>query len=191
MKRSQQVNLILMASAAVIPLALILADQGAEATGKAFGSLEQCLADGSFTEAECNEAREAAQSLHQDTAPRYNSSPVCEGQHGLGGCAQVQNSGGSYWTPFLAGFFVNQLIDRATSGGWVDRTRPLMRGEDGGLYTPGGFRLGRSSDSGNFTLPKSSVDVKPAPARVQTRTSVAARGGFGSRSSSRGFSFGG
>jgi uncharacterized protein YgiB involved in biofilm formation len=172
-------------------LALILADQGADVTGKAFGSLEQCLADGSFTEAECNGVREAAQSLHQDTAPRYDSSSVCEAQHGFGGCTQAQNSSGSFWTPFLAGFFVNQLIDRATGDGWADRTRPLMRGGDGSLYTPGGFRLGRSSEPGNFKLPKSAVDVQPAPARVQTRTSVAARGGFGARSSGRGFGFGG
>jgi uncharacterized protein YgiB involved in biofilm formation len=108
----------------------------------------------------------------------------CEDVYGPGQCVprQAANGGGSIWGPLIAGFVVGRMMD----GGWGGRG--LYRdGRDGGFYTAGGGRVWTDYSSGRTRIDRSgfdSPDVVRGPQRMQTRSSVISRGGFGGRMSS-------
>lgn len=181
MKRSSSMKLVLMATTALLMAGCT--EESVEVTG--FNDIEQCLASGDFTEADCEQSYAAAKEYHAETAPRYNSFKLCEEQHGVGSCGRPE-SGGDFFTPFLMGYVVSNMLDSSSSRDyrdWESRVRPVYRTSTGGLATSGGYSLSRNTD-GKLEMPKSSVTAKPKAAKVQTRTSVVSRGGFGGRSSS-------
>jgi len=179
-KRSGPLTLLLMASTAIT---LSGCGDDPQTEGHVYRNLEACIADGSFTEADCKAGYEEATRQNEETAPRYDSRALCEQQHGFGNCAEpTHHRRGSFWTPFIAGYFVSQLIDGRPLGGWGNRTRPVYNGSDGYWYTADGSALYRTR-SGRVSVSERSMSARPKPAKVQTRTTVAARGGFGARSS--------
>ncbi|MTH96141.1 DUF1190 domain-containing protein [Roseibium sp. RKSG952] len=181
MKRSRSMKLVLMATTALL-VAGCNSEESVEVTG--FNDLEQCIASGDFTEAECKESYAAAKEYHEKSAPRYDSFKLCEEQHGIGSCGRSE-SGGDFFTPFLMGYVVSNMFSGTThmhdSRDWESRVRPVYRTKAGGLATSSGYSLSRNKD-GQLEMPKSSVTSKPKAAKVQTRTSVVSRGGFGGRS---------
>jgi uncharacterized protein YgiB involved in biofilm formation len=156
----------------------------AEATdGFAYQSLQQCKDKNEVPDAACEAAEKTAVADEAKSA-RWNEQASCEDVYGPGQCVprQAANGGGSIWGPLIAGFVVGRMMD----GGWGGRG--LYRdGRDGGFYTAGGGRVWTDYSSGRTRIDRSgfdSPDVVRGPQRMQTRSSVISRGGFGGRMSS-------
>ncbi|MNE45593.1 hypothetical protein D3C80_1398820 [compost metagenome] len=145
---------------------------------QAYTSLEECRAANDLSDSECDAAQAAAQKAAAETAPRYATQSECEGQWGPSQCQPNQSGGGSFFTPLLTGFIVGQML----SGGGYRGGGPLYRDRDGrysngygGGYTYRDYRTGKTLTNG-----REHGDVaRQAPSRVQSRTTVVSRGGFG------------
>jgi len=142
----------------------------------AYTSLTECKAANDVSDAECDAAHAEAQRQAAANAPRYATREECEGQWGPEQCRPL-NSGGSFFGPLATGFIIGQLLN----GGGYRGGGPLYRDRNdqysngyGGGYLSRDYRTGRGFANRN------DVDLaRPAPARVQSRTSVVSRGGFG------------
>lgn len=179
MKRSRSVRLALMATTAVAVTACDDRQKETEIPVTFYRSVDECVADGKFTETYCRQALEEAREEHEASAPRFTNQELCEEQFGEDMCQPRQQAGGSFWTPFLVGYVVSDVVDRI-SGRHRLHSGPIYYGagrSGRGYYTPTGDRL-RTSSQG-VTLPRRSVEAAPPPARVQSRTRVISRGGFG------------
>jgi uncharacterized protein YgiB involved in biofilm formation len=152
----------------------------------AYQSLQECkdkdeVPDEACETAEKNAAKDDAKSA------RWNDQASCEDVYGEGQCVprQAANGGGSIWGPLIAGFVVGRMLD----GGWGGRG--LYRDwRDGGFYSAGGGRVWTDYSSGRTRIERSgfdSPDVVRPPQRMQTRSSVISRGGFGGRMSSHSY----
>lgn len=186
MKRSGPLNLMLMATTAVV----VAGCDDPQVEGNYYKTVEQCISSGAFAEVECREAFVAGRKIDKDSAPRYVSRQLCEREHGLSDCDQRTGTTGTstYFTPLVSGYFIGQALSGGTNT-WNNRVRPVYpSATQRGSYTSGGGTLYYNSSTRRYSLPQQDLSKPPAPAKVQTRTSVASRGGFGSRSRS---SFGG
>lgn len=157
------------------------ADPGTEAF--AYQTLEACKAAGEVPVAACETAQTAALADDAKSA-RWNDQASCEDVYGEGQCVpRSQAGGGSIWGPLITGFVVGRMLD----GGWGGRG--LYRDwRDGGFYTASGGRVWTDYATGRTRVGRRGFDppdiVRP-PERVQSRTGVISRGGFGGRMSAR------
>lgn len=176
MKRSKSLSLCLMAGSAVA----LSACGDDEVSGKLYSSAEACAAGGIFASDDCHEA--VAEALVHDRAssPRYFNDDLCEEEFGNGFC---ERHDAGYYGPSVHGFFFTHFPDARDGKGQL-KARPYYRTRRGQIYTSSGTRIWLESNGGGRVQKKSMI-AKPVSAKVQTRTSVVARGGFGSRSSSR------
>ncbi len=159
----------------------------------AFRSVNECVASGAFTQAQCTEASNDALQNDAKAAPRFASEGLCEGQFGSGQCLRRNDGGQSFFVPLLTGFMIGRLLD---GGGY--RYHGLYRSrKDDGYYTGSGAWVGGGGYGGRpwaYQVGSLAVSAPSAPAttqRIQTRSSVVSRGGFGGRASSRGGGWGG
>lgn len=138
-----------------------------------YQSVEACIAAGVQDEPTCRAEFGKAKAVHEEVAPRYQTSSNCYADYGRDRC--YRSSTGSYWLPFMAGYM---LAPRGSAAGIF--SQPLYRPSRAPdrFYTSGGVSTGSVSSSGRAQVAKSQT-VRP---RVRTRT--VARGGFGSRSMS-------
>lgn len=154
-------------------------NRGEQVQAFSYKSLEECKVANEVSDTECDTSYAAAQKDDQKNAPRYEARASCEDVYGVGNCVPrgQANGGGSFFTPLLAGFVIGQMLD---GGGY--RGTGMYRRDDGYYSTYGG-RLGRDYGTGRTTISKSSIDppdaIRNAPPKIQTRTSVVSRGGFG------------
>ncbi|MBU2134938.1 MAG: DUF1190 domain-containing protein [Alphaproteobacteria bacterium] len=195
MKRSRTLTLTsLMASASLTISACDSAPQAPSqevAANKdpveafAYMTLDQCKAADQVSDAECETNYQAALKDDQTNAPRYDKQATCEEVYGPGQCVpRASSGGGSFFTPLLAGFVIGRMMD---GGNPYYRGTGLYRRDDGyrggGYYTGYGGMLGRDYSTGRTVIGRQGVDpppaVRQAPARVQTRSAVVSRGGFG------------
>lgn len=178
MKRSKSIKLVIMATTTAT-----LAGCGQEPNleGRVYKTETECIADNYLSDDMCATVVETGQAVHTTSAPRYNSMQLCTDQHGSNACEPVTSGGASFFAPLALGYFVARAADDSLTRSSI---RPIYpeRGSSR-LYTPGGYYVG-SYGSGTWRTYDDAVKAPPKPARVQTRTSVASRGGFGSRSSS-------
>jgi uncharacterized protein YgiB involved in biofilm formation len=154
---------------------------GAPTQVAAFQSVAECVAAGSFTEAQCTTAQNQAWGEDKTAAPQYTSLGDCEENFGTAQCVERSNGGSSSFSPLLTGFMIGQLVN----GGY--RYAPLYRDRrddryyagSGAWLTPGGNRY-------NYSVGKSALAAPTAATtrRIQTRSSVVSRGGFGGRATS-------
>ncbi|CAN5207468.1 DUF1190 domain-containing protein [soil metagenome] len=209
MKRSAALALTTaMASAG---LALTACDDGPDKAPKqpveaiAYANIDECKTKNQVPDAECDTAFATALADNDAHAPRYEAQSSCEDVYGPGNCVPrgYNNGGGGGWfAPMLTGFVIGRMLDGG--GHPYYRGTGLYRQYDGGYVTGYGGRLNRDYSTGRSTIDRSSIDppdsVRHTPPKMQTRTSVVSRGGFGggsrsysgSRSSSHGSShFGG
>lgn len=170
-------------------------EDNAQVEAQAFPDLASCQAaaadGGAFTDAQCRESFAEAETLHVESAPRYDSLAVCEEQHGEGNCGseeqQVGSGGsGSIFMPLLAGYLIGNMLGRV--GGGMAASQPIYR-QAGGGYTNAARSASFSTNSGrgavpaqNFTRPTTTRGVAP-----MTRATATSRGGFGSTGGSRSF----
>ncbi len=143
-----------------------------------YTSLDECRAANDIWDAECDAAQAAAQKAAAETAPRYATQSECEGQWGPSQCQPNNSGGGSFFTPLLAGFVVGQMLNGGgyRGGGPIyrDRNNQYSNGYGGG-YAYRDYRTGKTLTNG-----REYGDVaRQAPSRVQSRTTVVSRGGFG------------
>ncbi|RFB88290.1 hypothetical protein B5K11_22525 [Rhizobium leguminosarum bv. trifolii] len=162
-----------------------------------FTSVDQCVTSGMDRQV-CQAGYQDAMRAHLATAPRFNGMAACEAEYGVGQCTEQpansvpnNSSGGSFFTPFLAGYMLSSALNNITdysdyrrrqeANGYYYGSTPIYRNRAGQTLTTTVRSGGAGSDS--VTAP-SRQSVKPV--NVNTRT--VARQGFGGRSS---FSFGG
>lgn len=146
----------------------------------AYTSLDACKTADDIPDAECDAAYAAARTDSEKTAPRYATREECEGHWGPSQCQTNDNGngGGSFFTPLLTGFVIGQMLN----GGGYRGGGPLYRDRDGqysngygGGYLGRDYRTGRTVARGRDDVP----ETRRAPSRVQSRTTVVSRGGFG------------
>ncbi len=144
----------------------------------AYTSLADCKAANDIPDAECDTALVAVAKQREDAGPRYASSAECEGQWGPSQCEPLNHNGGSFFTPLLTGFVVGQMLNgggyRGGGALYRDRDNRYSNGFGGG-YLSRDYATGRTVANG-----RDYGDVaRHAPSRVQSRTTVVSRGGFG------------
>ncbi|KZK92446.1 MULTISPECIES: DUF1190 domain-containing protein [unclassified Pseudovibrio] len=186
MKRSGPLKLVIMATAGV---SLAACDKFEEkADGQVFVDQEQCVSAEQYSVNECTAAFKVAKDADNASAPRYNTNRLCEDQHGRYACVPAYGTGtsySSYFVPIAAGYFIANAAQGLSD--WKYRVRPVYPDRNRRhFYTSGGYLLDMSSSNRSARIPKKATAKLPKPPKVQTRTSIASRGGFGSRSG-RGF----
>ena len=143
----------------------------------AYQSLDECKAANDIPDNECDAALAKAQQEAAKPAPRYATREECEGQWGPSQC-QPNNNGGSFFTPLLTGFIVGQMLN----GGGYRGGGPLYRDREGRLSNGygGGYAYRDYRTGKTLANAREHGDVaRQAPTRVQSRTTVVSRGGFG------------
>ncbi|HJV43717.1 DUF1190 domain-containing protein [Caulobacter sp.] len=155
-------------------------NRGEQVEAFSYKTLEECKAANEVPDQQCETSYAAAQKDDEKNAPRYEARASCEDVYGVGNCVPRSQAGdGSFFTPLLAGFVIGRMLD---GGGGYYRGTGLYRGDDG-YYSTWGGRLGRDYGSGRTVITRESIDppdaIRNAPPKVQTRTSVVSRGGFG------------
>ena len=163
-----------------------LADQGPQVKAFAYPSLQACFDANDMSDDQCREAALAAIKDNEKAAPRYAERETCEDVYGAGQCVPRNGQGGSWFTPLLTGFVVGQMLNGGFRGTGLYRDQ-----RDGGYYTGWGGRLGQDYRTGRTQIGLRGIDppdvIKQAPPKIQTRTSVLSRGGFGGRMSAHSF----
>ena len=153
----------------------------------AYQSLQECQDKNEVPDDACEKAEKAALADDQKAA-KWNDQKSCEDVYGEGQCVPRQHASGgqSFWGPLIAGFVVGQMLD----GGWGGRG--MYRDPRGGYYTTGGSRVWTDYSTGRTKISQRGFDApdRIAPPKLQTRTSVLSRGGFGGRMSARSYSGG-
>ena len=144
----------------------------------AYRSLDECRAADVVPDEECVVASNVAGQQAAETAPRYATREECEGQWGPAQCEPRNTGGGSFFGPLATGFIIGQMMN----GGGYRGGGPLYRDRQGeysngygGGYMSRDYRTGRNVTNANDHTP----EARQAPARVQSRTAVVSRGGFG------------
>jgi uncharacterized protein YgiB involved in biofilm formation len=161
-------------------------DRGAQVEAFPYASLQACKDANEVPDAACETSQKAALA-DEANAPRFDERRTCEEIHGVGECVPRTQNGQSFWGPLVAGFVVGRMLD----GGF--RGTGYYRDREGGYATGYGGRLSTDYATGRTSVSTRGIEppdaIRQAPPKVQTRTSVLSRGGFGGRmSASSGYS---
>ena len=184
MKRSKSLVITsLMASAGVSLTACDIAESGGkQVDALSYATVGECKAAGAIPAKECDTAYAQALADNDKVAPRWEDRQTCEEQFGQGQCEPRSN--GSFFTPLLTGFIVGQALNNL-GGGY--RGAPMYRDRNGDYYGGAGGRISRDYVTGRTRVGSNAFDTAARPpVRVQSRSSVISRGGFGG-SVGRGF----
>jgi uncharacterized protein YgiB involved in biofilm formation len=167
--------------------------QGPKVEAFRYASLDACKAADEVPDKECEAGWAAAQKDNETSAPRYTDRANCEDVYGQGNCVPRGTGGGSFFAPLLTGFVIGQMF--GGDGRPYYRGTGIYRQDDrwgGGYYTGWGGRLDRDYGTGRSVIARQGIEppdaIRQAPPRVQTRTAVVSRGGFGG---GRSYGFGG
>jgi uncharacterized protein YgiB involved in biofilm formation len=181
-KRSSHVALAIVGAAAFA----LAGCQESQTEAAAFPDIASCKAaskaDGWFSQADCDAAFVQAQTLHDETAPRYESQELCEQEHGPAACQSASGgsgSGGGIFMPMFMGYMIGQAL-----GGGRPIAQPVMGRSGGGFVTPGGTGFGRM---GTGAVPASTFDKAPTTKGqpAMSKAQVRDRGGFGNTATRR------
>ncbi|PXA90428.1 hypothetical protein DMC25_05895 [Caulobacter sp. D4A] len=161
---------------------------GKKVDASSFANLDECKASGDFTADQCQTAYDEAQKASAENAPKFSDQQSCEERYGVDQCVprSQANGGGSFFTPLLTGFIIGQALENMGNRGY--RGAPMYRDRDGTYYSGSGYPVSRDYLTGRSRVRTDSFDAPSryeAPTRVQSRSSVISRGGFGG--GSRGF----
>jgi uncharacterized protein YgiB involved in biofilm formation len=174
MKRSQSVVLTTLMAGTGLSLSACDGDP-APVDAQSYTSVAECRSAGKMPADQCETAFAEAQKANDQNAPRYGDRQSCEEQYGVAQC--VPRNNGSFFTPLLTGFIVGQMLNGG-GGGW--RGAPMYRDRDGNFYGGAGSRISRDYISGRTQVGSDAFNpAARAPSRIQSRSSVISRGGFG------------
>ena len=158
-----------------------------EVEAKTFASLDDCKKSGDMTAVQCDAAYAQAQKDSAANAPKFGDQQSCEERYGVDQCVPRNNGGGgSFFTPLLTGFIVGQALNNM-GGGYYGA--PMYRDRNGNYFGGAGGMLSRNYTTGRTQIGSDAFNpaARSAPARVQSRSSVISRGGFGGGFGGRGF----
>lgn len=193
MKRTRRLTLTTLMAAGGVSLTACgdspadnarIEDPGKTVDAWAYASLQECKDKNEVPDDACVAAEKAALA-DQDKAPKYDQQATCEEVYGPGQCVPRSQAGsGSFWGPLVTGFVVGQMMN----GGWGGRGM-YRDWRDGGYYTSSGGRIWTDYSTGRTRVGSRGFDAPDVlpPQKVQTRSSVISRGGFGGRMSSRSY----
>jgi uncharacterized protein YgiB involved in biofilm formation len=191
LKRSRTLVLTTMAAGATVSLAACDSQNPATQWGdnppaasrsvdaQSYASLDECKAAGVLSGPACDAAYAQAQKDAAANAPKFSDQQSCEERYGVDQCVpRGQQGGGSFFTPLLTGFIVGQALNNM-GGGY--RGAPMYRDRDGGYVTGYGGRIDRDYLTGRSRVRADAFEPPSAraPSRVQSRSAVISRGGFG------------
>lgn len=177
MKRSKTVVLTtLMAGAGLSLTACDGADSGGpQVDALSYSTVAECKAAGAVPAAQCETAYAQAKTANAENAPRFGDRKTCEEQYGVEQC--VPRNNGSFFTPLLTGFIIGQALNNF-GGGY--RGAPMYRDREGNYYGGAGRPIARDYVSGRTRVGSDAFNpAARAPTRVQSRSAVISRGGFG------------
>lgn len=184
MKRSKSIKLVAMATAAVT---LSACEERTDQDGEIYTTEVQCEAGEFVPDADCAPLFAKGLAIHKETAPRYNSDHLCEDEHGFGQCER--SFGHTYYSsPRPYGYLITGALSQVAL---AQAVRPVYAdGNRRRYYMTGGsyirFGSGRSVKFSSSGVKKFDPDLPRVAPKVQTRTTVVSRNGFGSRSGSFG-----
>lgn len=138
-----------------------------------FTSLTDCAASGAYTAEQCDTAYKQAQLASAENAPKFGDQASCEERYGVDQCVPRSGQGGNWFSPFVTGFIISNALNNM-GGGY--RGAPMYRDRDDQYYSGSGGRIQRDYLTGKARVP---ADAYEAPARVQSRSAVVSRRGFG------------
>jgi uncharacterized protein YgiB involved in biofilm formation len=175
MKRSRSIVLTTLIAGTGVSLTACEADGGRPVDAVSYTSVAECRAAGAIPAAECETAYAQAQKANEANAPRFDDRQTCEEQYGVSQC--VPRNNGSFFTPLLTGFIVGQALSNV-GGGY--RGAPMYRDRYGDYYGGAGSRINRDYVTGRTRIGSDAFNpAARAPTRVQSRSAVISRGGFG------------
>jgi len=150
-----------------------------EVDAKTHASLDDCKKSGDMTAEQCDTAYAQAQKDSAANAPKFGDQQSCEERYGVSQCVpRNDNNGGSFFTPLLTGFIVGQALNNM---GGRYYGAPMYRDREGTYYGGSGYPLSRDYVTGRTRVRTDSFNAPEmrAPTRVQSRSAVISRGGFG------------
>lgn len=183
MKRSRTIVLTTLMAGTGVSLTACDMDGGKQVEATSYTSVAECRSAGKIPAAQCETAYAQAQKANEANAPRFDNRQTCEEQYGVSQC--VPRNNGGFFTPLLTGFIVGQALSNI-GGGY--RGAPMYRDRNGDYYGGAGARISRDYATGRTRVGTSAFDSSArAPTRIQSRSSVISRGGFGGGFGGRGF----
>ncbi len=183
MKRSKFAGLAMMGAA---PFLLIACDSQPPAQEQAIGpvqaatayrSVDECIAEGIYTEKACTDAFNAA----QQQLPRFPSAHDCETMYG--NCQQVvMRDGSSAFMPAMMGFMLGHML---AGGNRTIHHQPIYydrhnRGDWSAATSSAQARMSRSAAAQHSTGTSRQSGQAVNSSRRGFGSSAAARGGWGS-----------
>jgi len=165
MKRSRYVALLAMGASA---LALSACGESETPAG-VYTSVDQCIADKQFTEAECKKAFDTAKEEHKKVAPKYASKADCEADFGVGKCEEspYRTTTSSTWMPLMIGY----MLGRTLGGAPGFTPQPLYRTQGDTTF--------RTGDNRAVTNRTGVQNVPHSTTTSQFKSTTTTRGGFG------------
>ena len=145
-------------------------------------SVDDCVNQTELSLAQCEVAYQQALEEAERTGPRYQQQYLCEADFG-----QCQQSSSGFWSPFVTGYIVAEIIDEvgdAFERKHRRRYNPVYTYQKRGssyrhqIMTADGTFLGTAGKS-SYKVPSSATKPKPAVTRTIKR------GGFGSQASAK------
>jgi uncharacterized protein YgiB involved in biofilm formation len=148
--------------------------------GRTYPNLQACRDADIVPNTECETAFAQAEAQ----APKFNDRQSCEERYGVDQCVpRSQAGGGSVFMPLLTGFVVGQALSNLGNRGYYGMQAPYGYGDR--RYGGGGYYGGGGNRTRDYVTGRPN-DRYDAPSRVQSRSSVISRGGFGGGSRSFG-----
>ena len=182
MKRSRTIVLTTLMAGTGMSLTACDGDAGRQVDARSYTSVAECRSAGAIPANQCETAYAQAQKANAENAPRFGDRPTCEEQYGVAQC--VPRNNGGFFTPLLTGFIVGQALNNM--GGY--RGAPMYRDRYGDYVGGAGARISRDYATGRTRVGSDAFNpALRAPTRVQSRSSVISRGGFGGGFGGRGF----
>lgn len=186
MKRSRSIVLTGLIAGSGVSLSACDGDVGGKPVdAMSYTSVAECRSAGAIPAVQCDTAFAQAKADADKTAPRFEDKQTCEEQYGAAQCERRDNGGGgSFFMPLVTGFLVGQALN---GGGY--RGAPMYRDRDGRYIGGAGGYITRDYVSGRTRVGSDAFvpSTARAPARVQSRSSVISRGGFGGGFGGRSF----
>lgn len=151
-----------------------------------FRNSAECTASGEYDAATCDEAQSTAWNADTNSAPRFEDRSDCESQFGYGNC---RTGGSGYFMPMMTGFIIGNMLNSGPRYRYAGVYRDQR---DDQYYTGSGAWVHSGGRSGTkYKIGSRAFDPVTAP-KIQTRSAIRSRGGFGARASiGRGGGWGG
>lgn len=149
---------------------------------KVVSSVDDCVGQTELSVEQCQAAYQEALAEAERTGPRYQHQYLCEADFG-----QCQQSSSGFFTPFITGYIVAEIIDEvgdAFERKHRRRYNPVYTYQKSGskhrqkIMTADGTILGSAGKS-SYKVPSSVTKPKPAVTRTISR------GGFGAQASAK------